>query len=738
LLSWGCFKRLQYYKISNSNEVNKLQLFFKKLFVIILFLFIFTNFTFSQEKKIDFTFGDTLFVYAEKDAKIAKYSSITAKSSIPLFRSPVSVGVVTSSIIQSQNGITLSDALSHVSGVNPQAGLGIYDYFIIRGFNSLDNGLVLYDEIIEPEATIYNLYNIDRVEVLKGPGAFLYGGSPLSGTINLVRKQPVFRNFVNYSGSGGSFQTYRGNIDAGFAKPEIGFASRINGVWQQSDLYRNDKHNKVYAVNPAFTWQINSSSQVSVNIEYFKTESKPDAGLPLIYNFTADFTGGMLNKIPDVPRDFSYQSPFDKSDQRLIRSQVKFVKKINSNLNLKNNFYFTDLDWFSKGTILNGAFPGGAAPNSPYVVNRSLQQLDYRQKYFGNQLEIHYSVGSPNFGHKIVAGLEINRLNDLFAIDIVPQIPAINLKNPVASTPASPYTFYPYQSGDAKNTVIAPYILDVVSLDQKVNLFFGSRFDYITFKDELDKTDKEFKKLSPMFGFNYNVFSSLAFFGNIGKSFAPPSSRVVGNLEAEESNQIEMGLKKNWLDGKIRSTVSVYQLKKDNIAIPDRNGISKQIGSQESKGVEIEFSGQMTEKCASIFSYSYTDATLTEFSKMVNVGVDGTGNPIFMYFDHSNNTSAFAPKHIINFWHTREIGSHFGFGAGFRYVSDQFIYEDNVFKIDDYFTIDANLFYKLGKMRWFLNFKNITDAKYEMRGFGAASVIPAPPFAIYGGFEISY
>lgn len=710
--------------------MKELQNYFKKLFVIILSFVIFQNITFAQEQIFDLTFGDTLYVYAEKDVKVAKFSSIAAKSSVPLFRTPVSIGVVTSAIIQSQNGITLSDALNNVSGVNPQSGLGIFDYFIIRGFNSLENGLILYDDIIEPEATIYNLYNIERVEVLKGPGAFLYGGSPLSGTINLVRKQPVFRNFALFSGSAGSFQTYRGNVDAGFSKPEIGFASRINGIWQQSVLYRKDKQNEVYAINPSFTWQINNSSQLNVNVEYFNSKSKPDAGLPLVYN-PIKFE---LNEIADVPRDFSYQTPFDDSDQRLIRTQVKFIKKINSNLSLKNNFYFTDLDWFSRGTILNGAFPGVGS----YNVIRSLQRLDYRQKFFGNQLEIHYSLGSSNFGHKIVTGLEVNRLNDLFSIDIIPQIPSINLKNPEETFQENSIQFYTVQSGDAKNTVIAPYFLDVISLGKNVNIFLGGRYDYITFKDDIDNTDQQFKKLSPMFGFNYTVLSNLALFGNIGKSFAPPSSRVVGNLEAEESNQIELGIKKNWLDGKIRSTVSVYQLKKDNIAIPDRNGFSKQIGSQESRGIEIEFTGQMTDRCASLFSYSYTDATLTEFSEMINVGIDGSGNPILMYLDHSGNTSAFAPKHIVNFWHTREIGSHVGIGAGFRYVSDQFIYEDNIFKIDDYFTVDATVFYNLGKNRLFLNVKNLTDEKYEMRGFGAASVIPAPPFAIYGGFEINY
>ena len=80
---------------------------------------------------------------------------------------------------------------------NVQTVFGVTDFFIIRGFDSLSSGLVLTDGVAEPEATFYHLYNVERVEVLKDPGAFLYGGNPLSGSVNLTRKQPVFRNGAN-------------------------------------------------------------------------------------------------------------------------------------------------------------------------------------------------------------------------------------------------------------------------------------------------------------------------------------------------------------------------------------------------------------------------------------------------------------------------------------------------------------------------------------------------------------
>jgi outer membrane receptor protein involved in Fe transport len=132
-------------------------------------------------------------------------------------------------------------------------------------------------------------------------------------------------------------------------------------------------------------------------------------------------------------------------------------------------------------------------------------------------------------------------------------------------------------------------------------------------------------------------------------------------------------------------------------------------------------------------AYAFTEPELTEFVDQI----DGTPT---MRIDRSGNVPAFAPKHILNAWTNKTFGNRLGLGLGGRYLSEQFIDEDNAYKIDGFFTLDAMLYYQIGDLRWSLNVKNLTDAKYETRGFSlfySASVLPGNPFAVYGGFEVS-
>ena len=115
---------------------------------------------------------------------------------VPALLTPASVSVVPDALLRGQEAQILGDGLRNVSGVNVATGFGVHDFFVIRGLESIRNGLVLIDGAPEPEATFYPLYNVERVEVLKGPAAFLYGGNPLAGAVQLVREQPADRRFA--------------------------------------------------------------------------------------------------------------------------------------------------------------------------------------------------------------------------------------------------------------------------------------------------------------------------------------------------------------------------------------------------------------------------------------------------------------------------------------------------------------------------------------------------------------
>ena len=200
---------------------------------------------------------------------IPRANAIATKMPLPLRKTPLSVGIVPQAMIETQDGATLSDALANVSGVGVHTNFGVHDLFYLRGFDSLANGLVLSDGVPEPEATFYQLYNVDRVEALKGPGAFLYGGNPLSGTINLVRKQPVpAGNFARVNASLGRFSTYRTTLDAGHALPDQSLALRLNALWQDAEGYRDDKTSSILAVNPTLRLNLGERSTLHLDFEY--------------------------------------------------------------------------------------------------------------------------------------------------------------------------------------------------------------------------------------------------------------------------------------------------------------------------------------------------------------------------------------------------------------------------------------------------------------------------------------
>ena len=142
-------------------------------------------------------------VVTDRRFELPTTSSVATKIPLPLERTPLSVGVVTELQLKRQDAVVLGDALKNISGVNVHTGFGAHDFLVIRGFDSLSSGLVLTDGVQEPEVSFYNTYNLERVEVLKGPGAFVYGGNPLSGAVNLVRKRPLRGRFAVINAAAG-------------------------------------------------------------------------------------------------------------------------------------------------------------------------------------------------------------------------------------------------------------------------------------------------------------------------------------------------------------------------------------------------------------------------------------------------------------------------------------------------------------------------------------------------------
>jgi len=648
-------------------------------------------------------------------------SEFTAlKTALAVESTPASVSVVPTTVLKNQDAFVLGDALRNVSGVNVASGFGVFDFFLVRGFDSLSSGLILTDGAPEPEATFYPVYNLRQVEVLKGPGAYLYGGGPLSGAVHLVRKQPAPARFGDVSVSYGSFRAFDGTLDANLGRADGSLGFRLNALYHRADGYRDATERTMLALNPAFQWRPSGATRLVVNLEYVRPRFQPDVGLPVL---------GAL--IAPVPRTRSYQSPLDLSDQDLYRLRLDFERRFSQGFRLRNKLYYTDLEWKSDGTLFAGAFPG---PTGAIGLARSLVLLDDRQKLFGNQLEGVFSFSTGSIRHSLLAGVEVSRLGDRFTQD-VGLLPTIDVFAPV-ETAREPVFIVPglSQVGDSRSIVLAPYVVDRMELSERVQFFAGGRLDVVDFEDPATSTSRGATRCNPLFGVVLAPRAGLSLYANGGTAFSPPSSQVVGEREPEHSVQVEVGAKKTFLKGRGFATLAFYHLAKDNIAIPDATGFTRQNGDARSRGLEVELSAEATKGWFTYLSYGFNDAELTRFNELVLVSFQP---PAFALLDRSGNDPAFAPRHIFNLWTTKEFRNGLSLAAGARYVSRQFIAEENAFAIDDYLLLDAMVAFKRGRWRCSLNLKNLTDRDYETRGFSSTSVLPADPFTIHGRIEVA-
>src|SRR5262245_38560653 len=632
---------------------------------------------------------------------------------------PLSVSVVSGRLAAEQGGLVLGDALKNASGVNVATGFGLFDFFVVRGFDSLESGLVLVDGAPELEAPFYPLYNVQQVDVLKGPGAFAWGGGALGSAVQVVRKKPVPARFADFTLAYGRFGTYEAAGDANVASADGTKAFRLNAVVQGSDGFRDGRDGTLGAFNPTFQWKPDDRTRVALSYEYLSSNQSPDSGLPYLNGSLAG-----------PSRETSFQSASDFSKQHAHRARFDAERRLSNVFVLRDKFYFGALDWNTDGTLVLGAFP---FPDGNTYVPRTQGLLDDSQRLYGNQLELVASFHTGSVAHELVSGFEASRMTDVYTQDA-------QLLQPldVAAPIEGEVGIYPiplpqaHQAGDSTSRVLAPYVIDRLSFGPKFQLVAGARYDDVHFEDASTATKRDDGRVSPLGGVVFKPVPSVSVYANGSLGFAPPSIQVVGPRDPEQSHQFEGGVKVSFLKGKGYASAAGYELQRENIAVPDSTGLTRQRGSQRSRGFEFELSAAATDRVSVRATYAFTSAELTEFSELVSLGQS------FVVLDRSGNVPAFVPRHIASVWVTTELGAGFTVAAGVRCLSEQFVSADNRNTIPTYGLLDAAVFYTRARARLGLHFRNLTGADYATRGFGSDSAIPGRPFEMLARLEMGF
>ncbi len=641
-------------------------------------------------------------------------SKTALKIDAPLRDVPQSINVVPQSVLRDQGADSLEDALKNVPGIGLSNGDGQRDQVTIRGFNAIGDQ---YIDGIRDDALYYrDMSNIERVEVIKGPAAVLYGRGSSGGLINSVTKKPTFAPEQEVGVSFDSEGKRRTQFDAGWADQEHkDKAFRVTGALEDSETFREDGFLERKAIAPSAYFRLSDDLEINLGASYLYDERLIDFGIPSI------------NGRPvDVGRDKRFGSA--DADQDYTRSEVFSLTagidyRINDVFTLSNTsrYYHYDLD--RNNTLAHtDANRFVTAPDGTLLVKLKRGNVQRKEDGWFNQTELKQNVVIAGMNHQLLYGVEFGRQEkdqQFYNQDDVARVP-------VYGDTLQPVPFQANRkTGDGLNTqeTTGLYIQDLIELSPHWKALLGVRYDEfdqayrddLKDKAELERTDYT---LSPRAGLVWQPDDKQSYYLSVSQSYQPSGemfqvSAASAELEPEETTNYEIGAKWNLLQDRLTLTAAVFRLERTQIKTTDPVNPAKLVlaGEQRTDGFETTFMGQVSDNWQLYGGYAFLDAEITKSNSKTN-GVENEGQ-----------VPTLTPRHSANLWAVRSLTPEWRVGMGANYVGSRYTSLDNDTEMPGYTTVDAALFYQQPKWDGALRLFNVFDKEYYTSAHGSVDLI---------------
>ena len=650
-------------------------------------------------------------VTARAEATTYQAAAATSATRInaPLRDIPQTVNVVTESLIDDQGARSLQDTLQNVPGVSFHIGDGQRDQAYIRGFDAIGDQYV--DGLRDDGLYYRDLSNIDRVEVVKGPAAVLYGRGSSGGIINRITKKPGPDAGRELELIVGSWDEKRATFDLGGAVNEAA-DFRVAGAIERSGSFREEGFVERENFAPSLALRLSPDTRLVIQGETLRDRRITDMGIPAFQGRPADVSRDTYYGTANAERD-------DYSEANVTSGRVGLDHRINESLSLRNHFgaYTYELD--RQNTF--AATVNEAARTASLFHGAT----DRRDKGWFNQLELNQNLTAGSMRHQLLYGLEIGRQKKDFQSWNWNVRPTVDLFDPVLPNLTAFGSAVPANNNLTTMEVTSAYVQDLVTLSPQWKALVGLRHD--EFRQEVkermagqadrERTDREW---SPRAGVVFQPNDWLAWYLSYSSAFQPSGetlafSSAQAEMAPEETTNLEAGTKLDFLDGRVSATAAVFELERTNIKNTDP--VSKAlvaVGTQRTRGVELTVAGEIATGWQLSAGYAYLDARVTQSIAVQNgVALQGT-------------RAALTPKHSANIWLMCELGHGFSMGGGARYVGDRYASPDNLITLEKYVTADAALIYKAKAYDLALNVKNLTDEEFFISGHGASNNLNAP------------
>jgi iron complex outermembrane receptor protein len=597
---------------------------------------------------------------------------------------------------------TLSEALTGIPGVNA-SGDTRFDGVNIRGF-SASNDFYL-DGFRDDMQYTRDLGNTERVEVLKGPAAVLYGRGSTGGIVNRVSKKPQKGLESSVSAQVGSFDSRRLAADLnGEAGEQV--QVRLNLAQEDKESFRNGVTSKRTLLAPSVNWEISDKLNWLLQYERNEHDRTPDRGIP-----------GVNGRPADVPKEYVYSDTRrDFIDDVAQSTRSRLTWDINDQWQLRQQLGYTSLDSQFDNTYVTSV--------KGDQVTRSRWQQDLKANSLISNTEAEGQLQTGPVEHRLLVGFEQNwqeRTPKLY--QNATAIPAGNLYDP-GSLPT--YDGAMKLSSDANHKVrgYGLYVQDQLSLGDW-HLLAGLRRDDFTVTSRRNDLNKEetvsVTSLSPRLGLVWNPIEEHAFYASYSKTFTPVGGELIGitpgdknnNLDPQHTRLYEGGVKSDWLDGRLATTLSLYRLEMYNKRSKDPLDPTKVIltGLQRTEGIELSARAQLTDELYLRGGIAIQDA------EQVKADADLQGKrPMNV---SRQNGELFAGY---------QSGKQGWFGeTGVTAVGDRFADNANTTTLPGYARFDARAGYRWQQWETQLSVENLTDHDYFVSATSASQIMPGTP-----------
>jgi catecholate siderophore receptor len=653
---------------------------------------------------------ESITVRAENGYRVASTSSAT-KTETPLRDVPQSITVITRQLMQDQLMSSIGDVVRYVPGVTLHQGENNRDQIVMRGNSSSADFFV--DGVRDDVQYYRDLYNLERVEILKGPNAMIFGRGGAGGVINRVTKGAGFSRLRELDMQVGSYGNRRVALDLDQPLSER-FAVRLNGVYEDSDSFRDNVSLKRSGISPTLTFAASDSTTMTAAFEHFRDDRTADRGI-------SSFNG----QPADVDISTYYGNPNDSHVRAAVNLAAVSVEHVARTFTIRNRTLFGDYDRGYQNYV-----PGAVTADKSQVALTAYNNETQRQNFF-NQTDVTFRT----LRQTILVGGEAGwQFTDNFRNTGFFNGTATSILVPYATPSTTVPVVFRQSATDADNhlraTVTAVYAQDQFELRQWLQLLGGVRLDRFQLEYHNNRNDDRRERcdtlVSPRAGVIVKPSETLSIYGSYSVSFLPGSgdqfsslTSVTDQLKPERINNYEAGIKWDAMNA-FALTLSTYRLDRTNTRSTDPNDPTRiiQTGSQRTNGFELGINGRVTSWWTIAGGYSNQDAFVTSATASASKGAK----------------VAQVPHETFSLWNNYRLHSKVSAGIGIIRRSSMFATIDDSVTLPGYTELDGAFFFSLTKeIRLQVNLENLLDSRYYATADSNTNISPGSRRAVRAG-----